>query len=81
MDLGPYPALVAGGQSAVTGDLVEVDPKRLPALDRYEGASYSRRAVELLPPHAGVVVEAWVWVAPLPAAARPIESGDWLVRP
>ncbi len=35
-DLGPYPALVAGGDTAVEGELYRVDPSLLARLDRFE---------------------------------------------
>lgn len=43
---GPYPALVAGN-TAVTGELYEVAPDALPALDAFEGAGYRRAPVKL----------------------------------
>lgn len=35
-DLGPYPALLAGGTTAVEGELYGVDAKLLARLDRFE---------------------------------------------
>jgi gamma-glutamylcyclotransferase (GGCT)/AIG2-like uncharacterized protein YtfP len=43
---GPYPALVAGNMS-VTGELYELAPDALPALDAVEGSAYRRAPVEL----------------------------------
>lgn len=43
---GPYPALVSGN-TAVTGELYELEPDTLPALDAFEGPSYRRALVEL----------------------------------
>src|SRR5688572_19432950 len=58
-DLGPFPALVAGGSTAVLGEVYEVDTEMLRDLDRLEGTPrlYQRIAVEL---DDGAVAEAYV---------------------
>jgi gamma-glutamylcyclotransferase (GGCT)/AIG2-like uncharacterized protein YtfP len=44
--LGAYPALVSGSMS-VAGELYEVEPGDLPALDAFEGPGYRRAHVRL----------------------------------
>ena len=38
LDMGTYPALVSGGETAVLGEIYEIDAGALAELDRYEGA-------------------------------------------
>jgi len=84
-DLGAYPGLVEG-PGEVIGELFEVrDPGVMPALDAFEDywpddparSRYDRVEVRLMKPDR----RAWVyrWTLDL-AAARRIESGDWLQR-
>ncbi|MBZ0272685.1 gamma-glutamylcyclotransferase [bacterium] len=49
LDLGPFPGLIAGGNTAVHGELYEVEPKLLVRLDRHEGVPrfYIREALHL----------------------------------
>jgi gamma-glutamylaminecyclotransferase len=50
VDLGPYPALVAGGAEAVDGELYEVPADQLAGLDAFEEhpAFYVRETIRLL---------------------------------
>ncbi|MCP3104545.1 gamma-glutamylcyclotransferase [Myxococcus sp. K15C18031901] len=48
-DYGPFPALAAGGQTTVVGEVYEVDALTLAALDRLEGHPhfYERTSIAL----------------------------------
>jgi gamma-glutamylcyclotransferase (GGCT)/AIG2-like uncharacterized protein YtfP len=75
VDLGPYPAMLADGTQAVTGELYEVDLTMLAGLDRFE-APYGRTTIRL---EGGREAEAYV----LPRGERQgptIVSGDWRRR-
>jgi gamma-glutamylcyclotransferase (GGCT)/AIG2-like uncharacterized protein YtfP len=77
-DLGAYPALVAGGSTAVHGEVYAVDGALLADLDRYEGApELYRRAVVRL--EDGSEAQTYVLVGTAAAAPR-IASGDWRGR-
>jgi len=39
VSLGAFPAMIAGGTTAVVGEVYEIDPVTLAALDRLEGAT------------------------------------------
>lgn len=74
--LGPFPAMIPGGATAVCGEVYEVDRPTLEALDRLEGHPrfYRRRAVRL---DDGGEVLAYL-LTPDQVRGRPrIESGDW----
>ena len=76
VSLGAFPAMVAGGCTAVVGEVYEVDGRTLRALDRLEGHPrfYERRAIRLEDGHA---VLAYL-LSPEQARGRPrIPSGDW----
>lgn len=73
LDCGWYPALVEGGETAVQGEVFDVDHDRLPALDAFEDApriyTRTRRPV---PGHG----EAWIYLMrPEAAAALPRWAG------
>jgi gamma-glutamylcyclotransferase (GGCT)/AIG2-like uncharacterized protein YtfP len=76
VDLGPYPALVARGATAVSGELFHVDDATLEALDELEGHPhlYQRRRVML---EGGIAAEAYLMDE---AHGPPIPSGDWRKR-
>jgi gamma-glutamylaminecyclotransferase len=79
LDLGPFPALVDGGSTAVHGELYEVGPELLARLDVFEDVPemYRRDLVHLQPQaqaHAYLL-------QPGHAHGRPrVPSGDWRKR-
>jgi gamma-glutamylaminecyclotransferase len=76
VSLGAFPAMVPGGGTAIAGEVYEVDPDTLDALDRLEGHPrfYQRRAVRL---DDGGEVLAYL-LTPDQVRGRPrITSGDW----
>ena len=76
VSLGAFPAMVPGGGTAVAGEVYEVDPDTLDALDRLEGHPrfYRRHAVRL---DDGGEVLAYL-LTPDQVRGRPrITSGDW----
>lgn len=79
VSLGPYPALLEGGETAVLGELYEVTGGLVGELDEFEGHPdfYERKVIEI---EGGARVDAYV----LPAARamdRPrVASGDWRAR-
>lgn len=79
VDLGPYPALVAGGATRVRGEVYDVDEATLAALDAFEGHPdlYVRIRVTLADG-----TEAIAYAMPRArVAGRPrIASGDWRRR-
>jgi gamma-glutamylaminecyclotransferase len=79
VDLGPYPALLEGGTTSVSGEVYEVDGETLAALDEFEGHpdEYRRQAVSLLGEDS---VEAYVRPRGLGQGGRVIASGSWRVR-
>ena len=78
VSLGAYPALVAGGEVAVHGEVYDVDAETLAALDRLEGypGFYTREPVEL---DGGVSGEALAYLLPPErvAGSPEISHGDW----
>jgi gamma-glutamylcyclotransferase (GGCT)/AIG2-like uncharacterized protein YtfP len=78
-DLGPYPALVAGGATAVAGELFELPAAMLAAIDVYEEVPIlfkrTRIAIE-----DGRVAEAYVLERDQVRGRRRIRSGDWRKR-
>jgi gamma-glutamylaminecyclotransferase len=79
VDLGPFPAMIAGGQTAVVGEVYAVDETTLARLDILEGhpSFYQRQRIQLA---TGQEVEAYL-MAPGRVAGRPrIPSGDWRTR-
>lgn len=79
LDLGPYPALIEGGETAVQGELYEVGDALLEALDRFERhpVLYERRPAWIGP---GAGVFAYFWARQRPSHAVPIASGSWRQR-
>jgi gamma-glutamylcyclotransferase (GGCT)/AIG2-like uncharacterized protein YtfP len=78
VDLGPYPALVDGGDTAVTGEIYQVDAATLEALDRLEGHpdEYRRVTIRLAD---GAPAETYLMPRDR-ARGTPIVSGDWRRR-
>ena len=76
VSLGAFPAMVPGGGTAIAGEVYQVDPDTLEALDRLEGHPrfYRRRAVRL---DDGCEVLVYL-LTPDQVRGRPlITSGDW----
>lgn len=69
-----YPGLITGGHTAVQGEVYEVSPDALPALDAYEGEGFVRQSIRLQD-HS----EALAWLArpEITGDGTPIPSGDW----
>ena len=79
VDLGPYPAMIAGGRTAVLGELYAVDYVTLAALDKHEGhpTLYRRTRIAL---DDGRDVEAYLHDPEQTRGRRRIHSGDWRTR-
>lgn len=76
-NVGPFPALVAGGRTAVTGELYAVPAGLVARLDRYEGGDFRRGIVAL---EDGGSAEAYFAGPELERLGEVIPSGDWLSR-
>lgn len=75
-DLGAYPALVAGGATAVVGEVWEVDDVTLAALDRLEDhPDYYRREPVALDGEAPA--EGYLLPVAHVAGTPVIHAGDW----
>ncbi|MDQ2695481.1 MAG: gamma-glutamylcyclotransferase [Pseudomonadota bacterium] len=75
LDLGPYPAAVAGGRTALRGEVYAVDAARLALLDRLEDCPREYRRQRIPTPFGA----AWIYLYRRPAPGAPrIASGDWL---
>jgi gamma-glutamylaminecyclotransferase len=79
VDLGPYPALLAGGTTSVSGEIYEVDADVLAALDDFEGHpdEYRRLPVQLV---GDASAETYVLPREKARHARVIASGSWRAR-
>jgi gamma-glutamylaminecyclotransferase len=78
LDMGTFPALVSGGETAVLGEIYEVDADVLATLDRYEDAPHLyRRVLVAIEGH-----EAFVYLLRAENGAnRPkLWHGDWCRR-
>ncbi|MGC4000734.1 MAG: gamma-glutamylcyclotransferase family protein [Anaeromyxobacter sp.] len=78
-DLGEYPAMVTGGESAVHGEVFEVGPdirRRLDELEEHP-AYYRRTAIELAD---GMPAETYLLPREYAQYGVPIPSGLWSVR-
>lgn len=76
VDLGAYPALLAGGATAVLGEVYEVDGETLERLDRLEGhPTFYRREPMVL--DNDQIAYVYVFVGNVPGRAREVPSGDW----
>jgi gamma-glutamylaminecyclotransferase len=74
--LGGFPGLVARGRTAVEGEVYEVAPSTLEALDRLEGhPSFYRRTKLRL--DDGTEAETYLLEAPQVAGCPAITSGSW----
>lgn len=76
VSLGAFPAMVAGGRTAVAGEVYEVDAGTLTDLDRLEGHPrfYQRRRIRL---EDGGEVLAYVLTADQALGRPSIASGNW----
>ncbi len=75
LDLGAFPGMVAGGSTAIKGELYEVDGATLADLDRLEGHPefYRRRTILL---DTGERVAAYIYPR-RPRGCPVIPGGDW----
>ncbi len=76
VSLGAFPAMVAGGRTAVAGEVYEVDAATLADLDRLEGHPrfYQRRRIRL---EDGGEVLAYVFTSEQARGRPAIASGNW----
>jgi len=77
VDLGAYPGLIPGSD-AVVGEVVEVDPSQLMALDAYEGAPalFARERAEL---EDGSSAWVYIYQRALPGEDLPtVRGSDWM---
>jgi gamma-glutamylcyclotransferase (GGCT)/AIG2-like uncharacterized protein YtfP len=79
VDLGPYPALVAGGTTSVIGELYEVQASMLAAIDVHEEhpVLFKRIAIPL---EGGAQAQAYTLEPHQTTGRRRIRSGDWRGR-
>ena len=77
-----FPAMLpAAPGSRCHGTLLKatLTPAELALLDRYEGCEYRRVKISVRGGETGSrLAQAYLWCAPLPAAALPIRDGDFL---
>jgi gamma-glutamylaminecyclotransferase len=75
-DLGAFPAMSAGGETAVLGEVYAVDEATLARLDRLEGhpSFYERTQIRL---EGGQEVETYLMDRARMRGRAPIASGDW----
>jgi len=78
LDLGEYPGLVAGGSTAVEGEIFEIDQTPLGAVDQLEGHPYlyQRSTISL---EDGSEAIAYLLPAKARESYKVISSGDWRV--
>ncbi len=78
LDLGPYPGLVASGQTRVRGELYRVSESLLRELDLYEGHpdEFVRSRVYL---ESDDPAEGYLWAGGS-LGRTVVESGDWRFR-
>src|SRR5262249_48925271 len=79
VDLGPEPALVPGGTTAVRGEVYALTPAQLAAVDVHHGhpLRYRRGTIRL---SDGRMVEAHQLAPDQARGRRRIRSGDWRTR-
>lgn len=77
-DLGPYPALVKGGDTAVVLEVYAVDARTLALLDELEGYPVHYRRERIATPFG----DSWVYYQTRPDTGHRglVESGDWKDR-
>jgi gamma-glutamylcyclotransferase (GGCT)/AIG2-like uncharacterized protein YtfP len=76
VSLGAFPAMIEGGATSVVGEVYEVDPFTLAALDRLEGHPrfYQRRTIRL---EDGNEVFTYLLSPEQARGQTRIPSGDW----
>jgi gamma-glutamylcyclotransferase (GGCT)/AIG2-like uncharacterized protein YtfP len=79
VDLGPHPALVAGGTTAVVGEVYEMPVAMLAAIDVHEGhpVLFQRKTIALAD---GREAQAYMLQEDQVRGRRRIRSGDWRGR-
>lgn len=79
VDLGGYPGLWLGGNTAITGELFDVDLITLIRLDLFEEVPelYRRRCLEIA---SGVTAMVYLYPPELGRHRPVIHSGDWRRR-
>ena len=79
VDMGGYPALIEGGDTAVLGEIYEISADLLTELDRYEEAPqlYRRVAIRI----AGHDAVTYTLPAQHAQGRPPVPTGDWSPRP
>jgi gamma-glutamylcyclotransferase (GGCT)/AIG2-like uncharacterized protein YtfP len=75
VDLGGYPALLENGETAVSGEVYEVDDSLLERLDVFEEVPvlYQRKTIELV----DGAVDGYVMPRERASGAPRIEDGNW----
>jgi gamma-glutamylaminecyclotransferase len=78
-DLGAYPAMIAGGDGAIAGEVYDVDAETLAALDELEDhpTYYQRTAITLAD---GATAATYLLSVADVAGHAVIASGDWRAR-
>ncbi len=79
LDLGYFPAMVAGGQTAVAGEIYAVGEATLQRLDRLEGHPhfYTRTIIQL---EDGTQVQTYLLPSDQAHGKPRIASGNWRAR-
>ena len=76
-DLDSFPAVSPGGQTAITGEIYEIDEPMLASLDRLEEVPALYQRGEIATPHG----TAWFYVVHSPPEGRTvIADGEWDAR-
>ena len=79
VDLGPYPAMVIEGNTAVVGELYRVDATLLRELDVFEEVPLLFKRVQV-PLESGSLADAYVMAPDQVRGKRRIAHGDWRKR-
>ena len=79
IDLGAFPGMVAGGDTAIRGEVFRVNYETLKALDRLEGHPRFYRRVPLKLEGFGAT-EGYLFPGNRVNGYKCIESGDWRAR-
>ncbi len=78
MNMGPFPAMVEGGATAVAGEVYAIGARKIPQLDDYEDCPrlFYRSAVRL---QQGPAAQAYfIRRERLAPRFKPIASGNWM---